>query len=360
MRGYSSIMKNKTAKAIISALCIFLLLEIALQVRSHIRYGTSVLNALFGETTYKINEDISLKLLRENAKISGNQATIITNSLGLRSPEIDSKKPPNTLRIAVLGASSIMGTYTRENQDTISYRLQHYLQAVLPQKNIEVINGGIAGHGLRDQAKMLKHIILPLKPDLLIWYSGFNDISGYCHTSISENKTSWALPTLKPPSWLLTVELLTKNTVFLRTIKASKDSSITMKDIDTRRYQADINNLLDIATGNKLPVIAVMNARAFREDMPEHRQLALSETARFYNACFDLPALHQVYDYHNQLIKDSATKAQATVLPLNDIIPGGRRYFSDATHFSTEGSDFFAKYLSDTILKDMSKGGKKP
>lgn len=340
---------KKVFYSVLWALSALIFAELLLQARSHIRYGTSVYNLLAEQTTYEFNEALGLKLLRSNSVIEGSQATIKTNSLGLRSPELLVEKRKGEIRVAIVGASSVMGTYTRNNEDIISYRLESYLESAFPEREINVINAGIAGYGLSDQRQMFGRVIQPMQPDLVIWYSGFNDISGYCHQS-STKKVRNGLPKLELPSWLLSIELITKNSVWLRTVKAGKQGMLNPDSLDLGRYLGRVNEFIDSIKKADVPLIAVTNARAFREDMPVAEQMTLSETARYYNHCFDLNGLHSVYDLHNNLLADTVTESGYPVLRLDKKIPGGVEYFGDATHFSVHGSDYVAQIFSESIL----------
>ena len=99
----------------------------------------------------------------------------------------------------------------------------------------------------------------------------------------------------------------------------------------------------------KLPVLTVTIARAFHQDMPIDEQMNLSETARYYNHCFDLKGLHQVYNQHNDLIAHTSQFYKYPVLRLDQIMPGGNEYFGDATHFSEIGTDYVAQLLAKKV-----------
>ena len=194
---------NKPTTTLLLAIAMLLMGEVALQVRTHVKFGTSVLNAMTGDTTYQFNEDLGLKLLRPSASIVGSDATIVTNSLGLRSPEIAPDRPlllgaaaghdddptsseiapvqpQNGVRIAVVGASTVVGAYTRSNEQTFPYVLQRLLRERYPGHSIDVINAGIAGFSLADQQSLIERLLSSFDIDLIILYTGFNDIGGYC------------------------------------------------------------------------------------------------------------------------------------------------------------------------------------
>lgn len=338
---------KKVVLSIAWALCLLITAEILLQIRSQIRYGASIFNVLANETTYQFSEDLQLKLLRPGAVIEGSKAVIETNKQGLRSPDLSEKKEVGAIRVAILGASSVMGTYTRANKDIISYRLEIYLDEFFPDRRIDVINAGIAGYGLDDQRRMFENLIVPMQPDVIVWYSGFNDISGYCHKKSKSVRAS--LPQLQLPNWLLSIELITKNSVGLRTVAAGKKDMLNPETLDLSRYGENVKRFLDTVKSRDVAMVVATNARAFRADMPLDEQLKLSETARYYNDCFDLAGLHTVYDAHNELLANLAEGYGFPVLRLDQQVPGGKTYFGDATHFSVEGSDYVAQLLSKRL-----------
>ncbi|MFA3790709.1 hypothetical protein AB6T38_06300 [Aliiglaciecola sp. SL4] len=343
---------TKTFKTIAITIILFIVLEIALQVRSHIRFGKSVFNAISETTTFVVDPKTGLLLLRPNAIIEGSQATIQSNSLGLRDDEIGEKED-DEFRIAILGASSVMGTYTKKNSDTISAKLNNTLSSHFPEKNFKVINAGIAGLVVYEQIKLLDEIIQPLNIDLLVWYPGFNDMTGYCLQQTeakASQKVNFDLPKIQLPSWLLSIDLLIKNTIGLRTTEIQNTEQLDPSTLDTSRYSKKINQLLDTAEKLNVPTLVVTNARAFRTDMPEKEQYRLSETSRYYNNCFDLKGINQLFDDHNLIIKSVAESRGYPVLELNEYIPGGDTYFGDATHFTVKGSQKVAEIFEQKLI----------
>lgn len=324
--------------------------ELGLQVRSQIRFGASIFNAASAETTYVENASLGLKTLRPNATIQGSQSTIKTNSLGLRSPEITEQRSGNEFRIAILGASTVMGTYTRNNDDTLSARLGSWLQERMPGTTVRVINAGIAGASISDQQTMLEKVVVPLTPDLVIWYPGFNDISAYCAQNRKEASTRPLIfRKITLPSWLLSIELLTKNTVWLRTAAAGRTDVLDVSTLDLSHFRQDTRALLQAAQKAHLPVLVLTVARAFRRDMPQDEQEALSETARYYNHCFDLNGLHDVYDRHNNALEQAADSLGVPSFRFDRHFPGGARNFGDASHFSIGGTRRAARLIAEAL-----------
>jgi hypothetical protein len=93
------------------------------------------------------------------------------NRFGFRGPDIDFKKPPRTIRIAIAGSSTVMDTYSS---------LFSYPELAVNWLNVwaarsghnvkfEVINGGRSGVSPLTIEKIIIQEILPLRPDLVIF-----------------------------------------------------------------------------------------------------------------------------------------------------------------------------------------------
>ncbi|HJV27124.1 MAG TPA: GDSL-type esterase/lipase family protein [Aromatoleum sp.] len=320
--------------------------EVGLQIRSQLRFGQSVLNAVRGETRYVEDMRTGLKLLRPSHVFPGQDVEIRSNSLGLRSPEILPARAPGSLRIAVVGASTVMGELTPNNETTFPALLAQRLRQRYPNREVEVVNAGISGYRLEDQLRMLRKIVLPLRPDLIIVYPGFNDFADYCAEPPAPASTREGLPLLSAPGWLLSVDAIRRQTAFLRAAPPGTKSVRDAAAIDIAPYRARLERLIETVREAHVPLLLATNARAYRNDQPIEEQLRLSETARYFNRCFDLSGLHTLYDRHNAEILDAGRRFGVPVLPLHAQIPGGARYFADASHFSPDGE----RRAADTIF----------
>lgn len=339
---------------VLAAVALFAALELALQIRSHLRFGQSVFNALRGETRYVEDARTGLKLLRPNRIFPGKEVEIRTNSLGLRSPEVSPVREPGSLRVAVVGASTVMGEMTRSNEATFSALLGERLRQRYAGRKVEVVNAGISGYRLADQLRMLEAIVLPLEPDLVIVYPGFNDFADYCRDGAAAPAPAaqrQGLPLLSLPGWLLTVDAVRRRTVFLRTAAADPRRLRDPAAIDLAPYRARLESLVEAARRAGVPLLLATNARAYRAEQPVEEQMQLSAQARYFNPCFDLPGLNALYDRHNAEIIDVGQRLGVPVLPLHQRIPGGRRYFADASHFAPAGERLAAEAIFAFLVR---------
>jgi lysophospholipase L1-like esterase len=303
-----------------------------------------------------------LKTLRPDATIRGSGTVIVSNSLGLRSDEIASQRSPRELRIAVIGASTVMGTYSRSNADTFPAQMQRILRQRYPDRPINVINAGIVGYSLQDERNMLDKIVLPLSPDIVLIYPGGNDFTSYCRAADQDTGkpryTPRPLPKPFLPGWWMSGEMLRKNTVFLRPAPPSsaapaptpvqtQAAAPAARDFEPelRRFAAELDALISTAKKSGVAAALIGSAYAYRPAMPRREIEALSATARYYAPCFDVDSLMALQSTRNELMRAAATSAGAGYIDMNDLLPGGTRYFGDAAHFTPAGEDLAAQGL---------------
>ena len=141
--------------SIILAIVALIIIEGALQARAYMKGNSNLRNMVLDQSTFEYNERFGLELLRASNVAVDDGQTIRSNSFGLRSPEIEVDKEDGEIRVAILGASTVMGHTNPINEETMSYRLETHLQERYPDHKITVINGGILGYGVEKQQFLL-------------------------------------------------------------------------------------------------------------------------------------------------------------------------------------------------------------
>ncbi len=93
-----------------------------------------------------------------------------TNRLGLRDREYDVARPPGTVRIALMGASDIMGAGLADDE-TVDARLEPRLDAWSRRRGLstEVLNLGYGGWSITQRAVAIPTLAGPLTPDLILF-----------------------------------------------------------------------------------------------------------------------------------------------------------------------------------------------
>jgi hypothetical protein len=99
---------------------------------------------------------------------------VVTNSLGLRSPEISAVKKPAVYRCLCLGDSTTFGNAVAQ-EATYPYRLQEILGAT-NRAALEVINAGVGGYNTLQEVGLMERLAPTIKPDVVVIGFFLNDI----------------------------------------------------------------------------------------------------------------------------------------------------------------------------------------
>lgn len=132
--------------------------------------------------------------------VGRSEVPIRTNSLGLRSPEIERQKPAGTTRILVLGDSVAFGWGLR-GEDTFASQLASLLATVYPDQRFEVINAGVSGYGTWQELQWLKQAGVALEPDVVIVQAHLNDAADNLWGTLGQDVDD---------SWLTRVSMLAR------------------------------------------------------------------------------------------------------------------------------------------------------
>jgi hypothetical protein len=173
---------------LVFVLLFFVVGEFSLQVRSYVNTGRSAFSLLDDNSTVIENKQIGISTYRPNLKITNPEdgsVRISINSYGLRSPEIAPALMGGEIRIAIVGASTVMGAYAESNEKTFPSILSNHLNGSLDNP-VNVINAGIEGHAVSDSLTLVESIIYDLHPTMIIIYPGFNDITTLCNPKIHQ------------------------------------------------------------------------------------------------------------------------------------------------------------------------------
>lgn len=101
---------------------------------------------------------------------------LVTNEFGLRGPPIALVKPPKTIRIAFLGASTTVGFhyFPFSYPERVTHWLNRFAEANRLDVRFEALNAGREGINSQDIASIVRDELLPLDPDLAVYYEGSN------------------------------------------------------------------------------------------------------------------------------------------------------------------------------------------
>ena len=161
--------KKKLLLIVVGLVFGLLIMEIALRV---VGYTYPIWYMPDRYTGYSLRPNVEGWYTREG------QSYVRVNSDGLRDREHAKAKPPDTVRIAVLGDSFSEAMHVPQ-EDTFWWLMERKLKAcpAFAGKNVEVINFGVSGYGTAQELITLREKVWDYQPDIvLLAFLTFNDI----------------------------------------------------------------------------------------------------------------------------------------------------------------------------------------
>ncbi|MGH0030256.1 MAG: SGNH/GDSL hydrolase family protein [Myxococcota bacterium] len=97
---------------------------------------------------------------------------VTINAQGFRGGDWELERKPGTRRVIVLGGSTAFGKAASSDSRTFAARLEYRLQR---RRATEVWSAGVIGYDSNQEAILLRSRLLDYRPDLLIFFDGWND-----------------------------------------------------------------------------------------------------------------------------------------------------------------------------------------
>lgn len=326
-----------------------LLAEGAVRVRHWIKYGAmrSV------EKTFSSDPATGLRIPTPNAVI-GN---IRINSLGFRSPELVSPKPPSTVRLAFLGASTTYSAEVSSNEMTWPHLVWKSLSEALPTARLDYVNAGVPGYGLDHILEGLRLRVAPLQPDVIVIYEATNDLSSDSRVLARRQGLVQSAP--DEQGWLSQHSMLwflaEKNVRVWRLQSRAHDAAGKLV-YDPRQLSAGFERRLGAlirASQDVAPVVAVAAfAPRLRRGQPPDVQTRAAVTALYYMPYMSIEGLVAGYEEYNRVIREVTVASGALLIGGENSITADDAHYNDSVHFKDLGSSAMAARVSEALLAD--------
>ena len=285
-------------------------------------------------------------------------STINTSQDGFRGEEISLEKPLDTLRVFVVGGSTVFGVGSSSDSTTIPGYLQKQYD-FNSELNIEVINAGVPKAYSFTNANLIKKNLINYEPDLFIIYSGWNDLGKSSEDSYFDaygelGIESKILGFLTKNEYYESFGILFKNYQLWRTstIDNVKIKNYDYSEKNAKNWQSTWNEVCELGKRNNFDVIVTLQPLLGTGS----KQLTNEESRN--------------YELYNQENKLSHYENFANVLPeLNAKCIGAKdlrnifqnineTIFFDDVHTGDLGNEIIAKELFELslpILKEKSQ-----
>ena len=272
------------------------------------------------------------------------ESAIVINSRGFRGREIPAWKG-QTYRIVALGESTTFGcTLRAEDQPWPEVLEQLIRQRLKPPRRVEVINAGAMAYDLEDNLARLERDILPLEPDLIISYHGFNGFRFLDRAIPPLVRTP--PPAYQPrPLRLLAACEHRLRLLYWRSFEARTETNPPVpSNLWDTDYAKAYRQLVDIAQakGIRLAIATFAMAVNARSDL---------DVIDFYRPGFPhLDRAINANEAHSTLVRELARRNPSVLfIDTRPGLDGRHEKFIDVMHFTQEGR----RQLAETMFTSL-------
>jgi lysophospholipase L1-like esterase len=327
--------------AVVFAVLMSIISEMAVRVRAWVRYGSGQPEAM--DQMAAIDPATGLNVLRPGYQRHSSRVSMRINSLGFRGADFTVAKPPRTIRIAALGASTTFCAEVSSDDAVWPHRLQEALQRSHPDVTIQVINAGVPGYLASDSLKNLQLRVLPLDPDLVIYYEANNDLAFDTRTLA---RAQHLIPESSESGWS---RMLARHSLLFDLVQKNLRISIAQRTNLVGKLDRLPPNLPDRFVGQLdkfhrelenrgIPMVMSTFFVKYRRNQPADVQMHNASGVFYYMPWMTLDTLLDGIDMYNDAIVEYARSHGVVVIDDRDSIPGDDRYFADWIHFADAGA----------------------
>ena len=322
--------RKKVAFSVVTTVLVLAGLNAAVSLKEQQQYGVTHAQK---EDLYRETES-GRKVLKAGVRVQGASSNIGTNSMGFRGPELADPKPDNGYRIWVVGGSTTFDVFAPDDARTWPALVGKRLGEAHPDRVVEVINAGIPGEVIAGNIEDFKLHAAAVKPDLLIYYHGPNDLR--------DIRFGGPPPPSGPLEQQFALLRATRGAVNKRypsLPEAWADARMSSHDLNemTRRIEL----LIDAATRQGAAVLMANHAYQHTEGKTGNEALGeLGEICVLMQMHPD-NVVHMFRDY-NTLVAGIAERKGLPFADVQGAVPSDANYWGDALHFSAAGSELAA------------------
>lgn len=304
-----------------------------------------------------------------------------------RQSYVSPDKPAGTLRVIVLGGSTLVGMGQSSPDKHIPAVLESLLREAHPDKTIEVVNGAFYTHTAAQEMAALATKLIVFQPDLILAFDGYNEFV-----------TAYHFPDM-PPFWTVPHEqmyrtynrvqtfkgnvaqlgfLLSKRFYCLALLRAVRYNrrylavASTPKEqaLDTKPYDRALDeylvmhkNMLGIARAHGVPVILAAQPNLFHrkplsdEEKEIYKRWDTSKPRYAEASAYFFPELDRRYA---AFVKERSSK-DVRLLNMTRMFDDVKEtLYADSCHYNDRGAELVARALFAPTAKALGLPRKEP
>jgi hypothetical protein len=302
---------------------------------------------------------------------------LTTNAFGFRGPDVPLDKPAGTVRVAFLGASTTVGSYSSpfSYPEYVVHWLNLWAAKTGTSVRFDLLNSGRTGMTSKDIAAIARQEVLPLEPDLLVYYEGANQfvfadrMAGDEYAVLGKPESRWESVVRRARPYSALVGRVS------RAIQLFEDPAPEpAKPRYTLRWPEGLDRQAPDIDRKDLPLdltTIVSDLHAIREaSVAQGADLAVASFVLFARDGLEIPArrrfiydwlnqrcwpytyadLRMLADFQNTVLERFAKRENLLFVDLARRYPMNDEWFLDAVHFDDYGIRLQAWIVFQSIL----------
>ncbi len=278
-------------------------------------------------------------VMRPNSRAKMFESRIVIDNKGFRGADIPANKG-QTYRIVAIGGSTTFGCTLARNDKPWPDLLQEMIRRRLNLKRpVRVINAGVPSYSLLDNLHRFKKDILPLKPDMILCYHGYNGF----------DLLDSALPPVynkRPPTYReRPLRLLADCEYRYRMLRyrwhltpPTPPRPLNLASIMKSKYAQAYRTLIRIAKTNSIRLVIATFSMAVNSD-------SSPPLIAFYRSGFPFVRWQiQANEAHNLMLSRLSQQYPKVIfIDTGPVLDGHHDDFVDLVHFTQPGRDQLAE-----------------
>jgi lysophospholipase L1-like esterase len=289
------------------------------------------------------------------------------NSLGFRGPELPGKQ---AFKILTVGGSTTHSNFLPDNA-TWSFLISENFRN--QYENIWLNNAGIDGHSTYGHTILMQDIIVPLKPEMIIFLIGVNDIE-LAGVKVFQHQQGNIKQYLINNSEL--VGLLLN---IYRVYKAKENNLINDLSFDLKKFEhinisddgyakrlndqstylqgfkERLSGLINISRENNILPVLITQPLLVGDLVDPTTGVDLSTIK--YGESLSGKLLWEIMERYNSVTKKVGADNNVHVIDLANSLQKDSKYFRDFMHFTPEGAEKIAEILTVPLQEILNSKG---
>jgi lysophospholipase L1-like esterase len=283
------------------------------------------------------------------------------NADGFRAQNDFSPKRLSTLRICCYGGSTTYGVGVDDNRDTYPSQLRKMLENGAREagwEGVEVYNLGVGGYTSREILGTMKRTLPQLNPDVVLIQNAVNDViprfypdfeADYSHfrTPFTPLEMSpWRHAAYRSRAWLI----LAHGLGWAKPLSLQSQTQRPMPPIEAALSNLE-SNAPAAFENNLQAAVLLARDRGAKVWLLTQAYLDVPDFAGPNEAARRLESGYRKgLAEHTGIVVALSAKTTSGLVPIHELMPRERKYFTDPIHMSRSGNEAKANLISEALI----------